>query len=265
MSLQPPQQPPSPGIGQSGRGLGFGPPGQSQSAPSSGEGRPGKTRHVSPVMIVSALVLIAVAVGVFVLTSGSDDALDAEGAAAGIAALVDDADFDEIGQADLRRCPFGDVEELAVRVADVLDLSDDVLDGDGAAGVEEADGSRHPALVWCRQTAILAPGSEGPTLGLSIDAGDLPRGDWEDFIEDSAGDEVDLEFDDPEDFRGGVIHSYCGESPDGGIACGADWVHEDSDVVVGLSHTTDDDDPEPAVEALKQLLPDLVESLAAQA
>jgi hypothetical protein len=39
-------------------------------------------------------------------------------------------------------------------------------------------------------------------------------------------------------------------------------VHEDADVAIGLNYTTDDDDPEAAIDALEELLADMVDGLA---
>lgn len=271
MSFQPPQQPPSPGWGQPGQGLGFGAPDQQPAAPQGGgrTGRAHKPRQISVPMIVAALVMIAVAVGVVVLVGGGDDSgLDAEGAADGFAALVDDADFDETGYSDLRRCPLGDAQELAEQVADQLDLSDDALEADTVSYVQE-ESEDYPAATWCYQTES-NPLETFDFTGLTLTAGELPRGDWQDFIEDAyAAAGGDATLGDPQGFRGGTIYPFCVEPDDEdfgpGPTCGADWVHEEAGISVGLSYSTDDDDPAAAAEALQQLLPTMVESLAGQA
>src|SRR5690606_17403214 len=114
------------------------------------------------------------------VSGGGGSGLDAEGAADGYAAVADDAEFDETGTAELRRCPLGDPQEIAERVADDLDLSDDVVDGETAAYViEEADD--FPVSVICSQLEA----DSDDFLGLTLAVNELPRGDWDDVLEDA--------------------------------------------------------------------------------
>jgi hypothetical protein len=219
---------------------------------------------IAPAMIVAALVLIVVAVGVVVLVGGGDGGgLDAEGAADGFAVVADDAEYDDSGYAELRRCPLGDPQELAERVAGTLDLSDDIVDGDSYQYVS-ARTDDLPESLWCIAGADLSLGSDGDIIAFS--AGELPRGDYDRFLEDSfPGGNVEV--DDPQDHKGGTIYPYCFDPDDeslGAPGCGADWVDEDAGIAVGLNATNGDDDPDAAVDALQELLPDLVEALDEQ-
>ena len=266
MSFQPPQPPQQP-PGWSGPPAGGPPPafGAPQVPVTPTPGRAHKPRMVAPAMIVAALVVIAVAVGVVVLAGGGGGGgLDGEGAAEGFGALSDDAEYDDSGFFDLRRCPLGDLDDLNDRVADTLDLSDDVIDGDTYQYMSDRDDD-FPESVWCVGDA------DRNDLGadnIAYTASELPDGDYERFLDDSVP-SGSVEVGDPVDFKGGTIYPYCYEPADddasGRPGCGADWVDESDDIAIGLSYTTDDGDPEPAVDALKDLLPDLVDALAEHA
>jgi hypothetical protein len=215
---------------------------------------------IAPAMIVAALVLIAVAVGVVVLAGGGGGGLDGEGAAEGFAALADDAEFDDGGNAELRRCPFGEQEDLNERVAGTLDLADDVIDGEAYQYMSERFDD-FPESLWCVSSADLTTDA---TDNIIYTASELPRDDYDRFLEDSFP-EANVEVGDEQDHKGGTIYPYCFEPDDESLAlpgCGADWVHEDADIAIGLNYTTDEGDADAAVDALEELLPDLVEALA---
>lgn len=213
-------------------------------------------------MIVAAVVLIGVAVGVFVLARGGGaDGLDGEGAADGFAAVADDAEYDDTGRVELRRCPLGDPAELAERIVDVLDVSDEVLDGASNQFMLDRNAD-YPETFWCYQRAGESDALGALRIGFSV--GELPRGDdYLESLEDilGAGGEVE----DAEDYKGGTIYPFCNQPAGGTYGCGADWVDEEHDIQIGVTYSDDDAESEPAVAALKELLPDLLEALAAQA
>jgi hypothetical protein len=221
---------------------------------------------IAPGMIIAALVLIAVAVGVVVVVGGGgDDGLNAAGAADGFAALSDDAEYDDTGYAELRRCPLGDPQDLGERVADTLDLADDVVDGDSYQYISDRTDDL-PESLWCVAGADLSLGTDGDTFAFT--ASRLPDDDYDRYLEDIALPEGNVELGDLQQYRGGTIYPYCFEPDDeslGSPGCGADWVAEDDDIVVGLSYTSGDADADAAVDALKDVLPDLVDELADQA
>lgn len=214
---------------------------------------------LAPAMIVAALVLIAVAVGVVVLAGGGGSGLDGEGAADGFAALADDAEYDDSGNAELRRCPFGDQVDLNERVSETLDLADDVVDGETYQYMSERF-EDFPESLWCVSTAELTADA---AENIVYTASELPRDDYDRFLEDSFTN-GDLEVGDAQDHDGGTIYPYCFELDEsaGVSGCGADWVDEDADIAIGLNYSTDEGDPEAAVDALEELLPDLVNALA---
>lgn len=218
---------------------------------------------IAPAMIVAALVLIAVAVGVVVLAGGGGGGLDGEGAAEGFAALADDAEYDDSGSAELRRCPFGDQEDLNERVAETLDLAEDVVDGETYQYISERF-DEFPEALWC---VTAAEGTADPAENIVYTASELPRDDYDRFLQDSYPN-GEVEVGDAQDHEGGTIYPYCFEPDDESLAlpgCGADWVVEDADITIGLNYSTDNGNPEAAVEALEELLPDLVEALAEEA
>jgi hypothetical protein len=255
--MQPPQVPQQPPTGW-GQPAPAGPPAQPGRT-----GRAAKPRQIAPAMIVAALVMIGIAVGVVLLTRDGGGALDAEGAADGLDAVIDDADFDADGTANVRRCPLGDQQELSERVAEVLDLADDVLSGDEYNYATEDDGE-FPDTVVC---VADADEEDADADIVSFGATKLPDEDYDRFIEDTAG-SASVELDDPEEHEGGTIYAYCvmpDEETGGRSGCGADWVSTDHDFAISLNYLTDDDDPQYARDALTELLPDLLANLADEA
>lgn len=266
MSFQPPQPPQQP-PGWSGPPAASPPPsfGAPQVPVTPTPGRAHKPRMIAPAMIVAALVVIAIAVGVVVLAGGGGGGgLDGEGAAEGFGALSDDAEYDDSGFFELRRCPLGDQKDLSDRVAGTLDLADDVVDGDTYQYMSDHSDDL-PESLWCVAGTDLS--GDAATDNIVYTASELPRDDYDRFLEDSFPD-GNVEVGDAQEYKGGTIYPYCFDPEDESVGlpgCGADWVDESDDIAIGLNYTTDDGDPEAAVEALKGLLPDLVDALAEQA
>lgn len=220
---------------------------------------------VAPLAIVAALVLIGVAVLVVVLSRGGDSKLDGKGAAEGFASLSDDASYDSDGYSELRRCPFGDQAALTDDVADLIDASDDLLDAPtDQYMIEKTDD--FPETALCTQL-IDDPGDVRGPSGVTYFAGDLPRGDYEKFLEDNTFTNAKVRVEDTSDLKGGTVYPYCTEpdSADTVPICGADWVDEDDGIVVGVNLSGDRLNSDSAVAALEQLLPKMVPALADQA
>ena len=59
--------------------------------------------------------------------------------------------------------------------------------------------------------------------------GQEPPDDFEAYVKRSAQTEA-VNFDDPVDLRGGVLHGYCGTSDGGNPFCETDWVSDDLQV-----------------------------------
>lgn len=213
-------------------------------------------------MIVAALVLIAVAVGVLFLVRDDDSGLDAEGAADGFAAVLDDAEFDETGYSDLRRCPFGDEADIAEAISAVVDVPDEVLEADALEFVFEGDDDV-PESISC----VLATDADvsGDVAAMYIYAHPRDRGDYADQLEESES-TADVTVEDPYSHKGGEVYPYCVDDQEAeSQGCGADWVDDDSEIALGLVLIGDDVETEDASEALKLVLPDLVDNLASEA
>jgi hypothetical protein len=121
-----------------------------------------------------------------------------------------------------------------------------------------------PESLWCVTAADLTGDASD---NIFYTASELPREDYDRFLEDSFPD-ANVEVGDAEQHEGGTIYSYCFEPDDQSLAlpgCGADWVHEDADIAIGLNYTTDEGDPQAAIDALQDLLPDMVDALADEA
>lgn len=231
-----------------------------QPLPAARTQRAKRPSYFAPGMIVAALVLIAVAVGVLFLVRDDDSGLDTEGAANGLAAVLDDADF-EGGIATLRRCPLGDEDDLVAAIADYVDLPDDLVDGYSESfAVEEVDG--FPANLVCTVSET-EDGSADPEFTGVVDivAFEPPDDDLVELLEDSYPDD-DVEVADARSLRGGEVYEYCtGEDES---ICGAFWLDADTTLAVGIEVEGDGAVPEDVAAALERVLPDMVDNLAAE-
>ena len=271
MSSPPPPPPPTvtsgppPGGGQPpNAGLGYGPP---QQPPSGKPPRAKAPSQFAPLVIVAALVFVAIGVVVLLVTRDSGgSSVDAAAAADGLAEVTD-VEF-EGGIADLRDCPLGDLDDLSEQIADDLDL-DDVLDGDESLYVLEPSDD-FPAIVLCTLAVDPSDDVRGPS-SVSYLTYEAPRDeDYAAYLEDDAFPEGGVTVYDSVDAHGGTIYPYCSEPDDSELdtICGADWVDDDRQIVIGLDVTVDGDDEDTATaaaDALKTLLPGMAEELAAQA
>ncbi len=252
---------PPPPAGPLGSG-GFGAPLQT-GAPVTPGSSAAKKRNPLPWIIGAVVLVIAAIVVIVLLVAGGDDdaGVDGEGAAAGFSAVVDDVDFQDAETSDLRRCPMGDAAELTEQIAEQIDASDDLIDGDESSFV--ADESEFgPLAIIC--SLSVSDDVRGPSSVIYI-ANAVPRGDYADFIEDVFGDDADVDVDDPVGYAGGQIYSYCGRAEGNEVSCGADWVDEDNDIVLGVNAFDQRIDGEDAVDALKTVLEQMADGLAAEA
>ncbi len=220
-----------------------------------GPGDGGKRKGV----IIGVVVIAALIVLLILVTRGGGDGGggDAASAAAGFEAIVDDADFTD-GVAQLRRCPIGDVEDLARAVAGRVDVDEDVLEGDDAATVNE-----RPVDTLSCAIGVDADDVRG-IYQLRFGASAVPRGDYEDYLTDDVfGDGADVEVEDPQNRAGGVVYPFCVEQADT-EACGAAWVDEDDDLVVFVLLDGSSDVAE-ANAALDAVRADILRGLAGNA
>lgn len=213
--------------------------------------------------LVAAGVVAAglVATALLVVTRGPSP-LAAEDAARSLDEIVDAADLDrdddvEVGVAEPRDCPLGDLRDLegAVEeaVGDLPRLRDRYQEAFGAYEGSEAG-------VLC----AAAEDGDGPVASVLVVATYAPSGDYAEVLEELyVGDDVTTE--EPVGHRGGLLHPYCVEQVDDagyGDGCGADWIADDHDLLVGLYVTELDIDADAAADLLRSLLPDLLDALA---
>lgn len=221
-------------------------------------------------LIILAVVVVAIIVVVAIFVLGGDDdegggsAIDAAGANRGLETLIRDGSFDDAGVQDLRNCPMGDLDSLMVVVGGVVELDDDVLEGDAEATLnEEGD---YPAFVDC-YTVDVSGVRNGPTQVYYQGLLDPPR-DYEQYITDFyVDDNTSVEFEDTVEYQGGEVFLFCFEAEtDEGIAgCDADWVNTDEDIALSIFFGGEDQSTEDAFTALKAVLPTMARNLAAEA
>ncbi len=266
---QPPGYGQPPGFGQPGgfapgapppwQGGGGIPTGQTASPVSSGKSK-------KPLIIGAIVVAILIGVGVLVFAGGDDEGdgsskVDAAGAASGLKVLLRDGSFDDDGTEQLNDCPLGNVDDLTAAVGKVVDLEDDVSDGDDESALfEETD---FPGFVDCQINADddVPNGPSGLYFQVILD----PPRDYEGYINEYYGGEsTDITFEDSIEYLDGEIFIYCAEERDenGFTGCDADWVNDDENIAINLFLNGQGQDPDDAVAGLKAILPTIAANLA---
>ena len=286
---QPPNSPPGggqPGFGQPGPGQpGFGQPAFGQPGPAGGIGapswqtggggplpsglQPGATPPKSSKkgLVIGIIVLVAILVVVLVVVLGGDDddsggGIDAVGAHDGIEAVLRDGSYTD-GSETVDDCPMGDLDDLSADVAKVLTIDDEVLEGEQDNTLFEED-SDFPGFASCQ---VATDENVDGAYGLYFQAILDPPRDYEGYVNDLYGDGTTLDFEDSEEYQGGEIFLFCGESmgEDGYTGCDADWVNTDEDVALNVFLYGDDVDTDDAAAALKAVLPAMATNLAQKA
>jgi len=186
-----------------------------------------------PTAVVAVGVLAATAIlGLAAYASiERSDASEGRTYAAGLARVLDTSEYVE-GVAQPVTCPIVDVDRVvdAVRVA----VSDDTVLVDAVEShvvYEESPG--FPAGVFCN-VYIERESAEVPTA-VSVSVSQTPLDPYEEFLR-SLFDHETTEVFPIGRLRGGDVHPYCVEAIDeeGQTGCGADWIEQSDEIVVGV-------------------------------
>ena len=217
-------------------------------------------------LIIGAVVLVAILVVVLVVVLGGGDddggnSIDAAGAHDGLEAVIRDGSYTD-GSEDVNDCPIGEIGDLAAEVAKKLEIEDDVLEGDETSTLfEEGD---YPASAFCEVRTT--DDVDGPT-GLYFEAILDPPRDYEGYVNDLYGEGTTLDFEKTQEYQGGEVFLFCGESmgEEGYTGCDADWVNRDEDIALNVFLYGEDADTDDAFAALKAALPAMASNLADKA
>jgi hypothetical protein len=227
-----------------------------------GEAPPKKT----PVrlVLIGIVVIVLVAAGVFVATRSDDDGGGgvggkAKSARTALQGIVDDADFNTDGEADLDRCPLGRLKALDELVSAEVDLGD-LPDGDGNYQVNDAT-DVDPQLVICSQTAATFESESGP-FAIAYEALLDPPKNLEAYLNDVA-DAAGESFTggDPEPVEGGTIHRGCQDNAFAPV-CSAVWANADGGLAIAVLVVGGGADDVDASNALQQVLTTVLDNLA---
>ena len=223
----------------------------------------------APFVIIGVLVLAAAAVVGAVLVLGGRDSggggINAKGAKAGAQTVIDNATFDDTGTAVVSRCPLGNLRDLDKAVERVLKV-DSVVD-EGTDSLTVHNEGDFPAFIVCQRNADKATDvAKGPT-GLYYQAVLDPPLDYKGYITDFAGSSTDVKIDEPVKYKGGDVYLFCGKANDdkGYTGCDADWVDTKNKIALNVFLAGNDPSKEDAFAALKAVLGDLADNLAAKA
>ena len=175
------------------------------------------------------------------------------------------ATFDATGTADLDRCPLGNVRDLGKAVGMVLKVDSLVDEGTDSPTVHnEGD---FPAFIACQRYADKATDvAKGPT-GLYYQAVLDPPSDYKGYITDFSGSNTAVKVDQPVKYKGGEVYLSCAKANgDNGLTgCAADWVDTKNKIAFNVFLAGEDPSKEDAFAALKAVLGDLADNLAAKA
>lgn len=234
--------------------------------PDSGALTVGPVRHRdlgrSAVVVVVVVAVVAAAV-VLVGWVVSRDGEPSDGATVsrGLSRILDDIEY-ESGVADLDECPVLETDALLAAVGTQAEIDPVVAEGERST-VAYQETATFPAGVFCNVFAVEdAPLTRG-AVAVSLSVTLTPLGDYDDFLL-GAFDNETTDLGGLVGFRGGQVHPYCLTAADeeGQTGCGADWVHDEAQVAVGV-YLAGERDEAAAVRAVKAALPEVVEALDA--
>lgn len=219
---------------------------------------PSRSRRTIAIVVGAVAVAAMVAVGAIVMLGGDDNddgpALDVDVAVEGLEGIVADAE-DEGGFSLVDNCPLADLDGLAARVEETLDLDDPIDDTDEGASIVSLDETQ---IVLCTR------GDEFDDSGTSVTVVALLAVDDREFRSvrrDADGDVTDGP---SRSHRGGQLESFCAEPGGEDVAqCTAGWSAEGILLLVEI--TNDDVEAEQVLDELVAMLDEMVESLADQA
>lgn len=211
-------------------------------------------------MIVVAVAVIAVvAVLVGWAVARTDEPADGAVVARGLSVVLDELEY-EAGVAFLDECPVLDTDVLLDVVGSQAEVDPAVADGDKSA-TAYTETATFPAGVFCNAFAAADAALTSGAVAVSLSVTMTPVGDYEDFLR-AAFDNESTELGDVIGLRGAQVYPYCVMAADeqGQTGCGADWVHDEAQVAVGV-YLAGERDEAAAVRALEATLPEVVVAL----
>ncbi|MCU1390242.1 MAG: hypothetical protein JWL72_3580 [Ilumatobacteraceae bacterium] len=258
MSSFPPPPPAGSSPGEPGSPLPFG-----VAAPVARKSKKGLFIGLGVVAVVAIAVIVVVSRG----SSSGDDAdrapLSAAAAYDGLAAVLAGIEFDDSGYGEHGGlCPFGDTDPLVDELPASIERTSDFLADRG--GENHAVKNNGYSAVICTgepdDPESIVKGLQSVRFVALID----PPEDIASFVKDTNDPSVDLVLDADRPYAGGRIVGYCQTSEDGQQhGCSAAWVQRDDGVAILLQLLDRDVKSKQAVDALKVLLPDMLDGLAA--
>jgi hypothetical protein len=211
------------------------------------------------VALVAVVVLAALAILVGWAAARTDEPADGAIVARGLSRVLDDIEY-ESGVAVLDECPVLDTDVLLDVVGSQAEI-DPAVDVGERSSTAYTETDAFPAGVFCNAFAAAdAPLTSG-AVAVSLSVTMTPLGEYSTFLLQTFDNEsTDLGA--MVEMRGGVVYPYCVTAADdeGQTGCGADWVHDDAQVAVGV-YLAGGRDEAVAVAALEATLPEVVAAL----
>jgi hypothetical protein len=121
-----------------------------------------------------------------------------------------------------------------------------------------------PAFVSCQRYAEDTDAVDKGADGLYFQAILNPPRDYEGYVADFAGDSSDINYDAPDEYKGGKVYLFCWDAndDDGFTGCEADWVDTTNKIALNLFLDGVDTTSATAFTALKSVLAPMAASLA---
>jgi hypothetical protein len=217
------------------------------------------TGRIALIIVVVAALVAGVAVLVGWVISRDDTPADGVVVARGLSRILDDVEY-ESGVAVLDECPVISTSALLAAVETAARIDPAVAEGQQTTTAYQ-ESSIFPAGVFCNafaaEDAPLVSGAVAVSLSVTM----TPLGSYGEFLL-SVFDNESTELGGVVEYRQGVVHPYCVTAADeqGQTGCGADWVHDEAQVAVGV-YLAGERDETAAVRALEATLPEVVEAL----
>ncbi len=209
------------------------------------------------VVVVAALAAVAVLAGWIVMRNG--DPSDGPVVARGLSRILDDVEY-QSGTAVLDECPVLETDALLAAVGAHADVDPAVAEGEQSSFAYQ-ETSTFPAGVFCNVFASAEAPLTSGAVAVSLSVTMTPLGGYGDFLLGVFENET-TDLGGVVEFRGGQVHPYCLTAADeqGQTGCGADWVHDEAQVAVGV-YLAGERDEAAAVRAMEAVLPEVVAAL----
>ncbi|HEY4332767.1 MAG TPA: hypothetical protein VGM78_09365 [Ilumatobacteraceae bacterium] len=214
----------------------------------------------TPIFILVAVIVVLVVVGIVVLTGGkssSTGGLDASAARTTVRRIINEADIGDSGTATLDSCPLGDATALDKLIAVKQKLDPGRRDANTVSQVIDST-DNYPAAILCG----FDNDPDSDEVEVYYSAAVNPPADLEKADEADFGTHEKYTFDDPVNYKGGVITPSCVKAKDdqGLSGCSATWVKDSDRILFEVDLVGDVEDTD-AVAALKAVLPTMVKNL----